>query len=401
MMEQLATRCPHCQTGFRVTQAQLDFRAGQVRCGVCRNRFDGIAQRFDYLGTGPTTANLPTAEPQVTLAETEPATDSAAGSAQVMATTAPAVSAAPSITAMPAAIVPDHAAPIVTVNFGGANDAPSASAAGSSMEAELDALSQAIADLRTKPWAGLPPAPDANLGTPANPDTDDENDGLGVNALDDTSTRAHNNAHKDPLLAFDGIAPESVVLQSTRRRSRGRRIWKILLWTGIPLLTLTLAAQVLYQFRNDIAARSPQAARQLRTLCVQLGCTIRLPMQLEKLSLVSSQLDAAPLPAPAVSTESADSAGNSIADKPRLQRMTLVALLRNQGNTAQSWPSIDVQLKDTDGKVTVRKAFLPAQYRHADEVAAGMSPHSEIEIRIPFELAGEVPASFEATLFYH
>ena len=40
-----ATRCPHCQTRFRVTPAQLELRAGLVRCGACREIFNGR----DYL----------------------------------------------------------------------------------------------------------------------------------------------------------------------------------------------------------------------------------------------------------------------------------------------------------------------------------------------------------------
>ena len=38
----LATRCPHCQTTFRVANDQLKLRAGLVRCGSCREVFNGI-----------------------------------------------------------------------------------------------------------------------------------------------------------------------------------------------------------------------------------------------------------------------------------------------------------------------------------------------------------------------
>ena len=34
------TRCPKCATAFRVTEAQLAARSGQVRCGRCGNVFD-------------------------------------------------------------------------------------------------------------------------------------------------------------------------------------------------------------------------------------------------------------------------------------------------------------------------------------------------------------------------
>ncbi|WP_083902144.1 DUF3426 domain-containing protein [Pandoraea sp. B-6] len=39
----LATRCPHCHTVFRVVADQLKLRDGLVRCGNCREVFDGHA----------------------------------------------------------------------------------------------------------------------------------------------------------------------------------------------------------------------------------------------------------------------------------------------------------------------------------------------------------------------
>jgi predicted Zn finger-like uncharacterized protein len=38
----LATRCPHCQTTFRVANDQLKLHAGLVRCGSCHQTFNGI-----------------------------------------------------------------------------------------------------------------------------------------------------------------------------------------------------------------------------------------------------------------------------------------------------------------------------------------------------------------------
>ncbi len=39
----MITRCPACQTAFRVTDAQLAARNGRVRCGACANIFDAAA----------------------------------------------------------------------------------------------------------------------------------------------------------------------------------------------------------------------------------------------------------------------------------------------------------------------------------------------------------------------
>ena len=38
----MLTRCPHCQTAFRVTPDQLKARQGRVRCGRCQTVFDAI-----------------------------------------------------------------------------------------------------------------------------------------------------------------------------------------------------------------------------------------------------------------------------------------------------------------------------------------------------------------------
>lgn len=41
MADEQYTRCPGCKTIFRVTDAQLELREGQVRCGHCRTVFNG------------------------------------------------------------------------------------------------------------------------------------------------------------------------------------------------------------------------------------------------------------------------------------------------------------------------------------------------------------------------
>ena len=362
-MEQFATRCPHCHTPFRVTQAQLEQRGGKVRCGVCRETFDGIDQLFDFGGR--------VAPAEMAMGVTEPLPASA----------------------MPA-VATDGASRIALDDLG-PTDAPTTTPAGSAMQAELDALSLAIADLQAKPWSEPASQASAKFGG-YTPDEDPASDEDDASHDDDIGPLANDTKHYGDE-NDDEAVQEPVFVQSARRRSRGRRTWKILLWIAVPLLTLALAAQLVYYFRNEIAARSPQAARQLRALCAQAGCTIRLPMRLEKLSLAASQLDASPVPSPAATADGTIPAP----DAAQGTHLTLVAVLRNQGDTAQAWPSIDLQLKGADGKVFVRKAFLPAQYLRTEEIPAGMAAHSETEIRIPFDLAGEAPAGFELTLFYH
>ena len=49
----LATKCPHCNTVFRVAHDQLKLRGGVVRCGSCNEVFDGNAALLEPLPTTP------------------------------------------------------------------------------------------------------------------------------------------------------------------------------------------------------------------------------------------------------------------------------------------------------------------------------------------------------------
>jgi len=331
MDAQLATRCPHCQTSFRETMQQLELREGSVRCGSCREIFNGIDTVFEY-------------EPGQGFELTPPPAEQ------------------------------DIADRMTLIDFGSLRGAPEAPAQ-PTMQEELDALSRAIADLQSKPWAEPPATPRSEFGDEA-ADDEQETDAPAVDAA-----------------AADTPAAEPGFVQQARSRERSARVWKFLLWVGIPLLLLALFAQLAYHFRSEIAARSPLADRARRAACARLGCTIRLPMQLDQLSLASSHLEqAAPAALPADATAAP-------ADAPH--QLTLVALLRNRGDTVQAWPSLDLRLKNAEGTTVVRKALLPTQYLKPDEIQRGMAAHSEREIRIAFDLSGESPTDFDLALFYH
>lgn len=107
----LATRCPHCHTQFRVTPQQLTLREGMVRCGACREIFNGM----DYLSERDAPADMPT----------------------------------------PTNKEDDSSGRMTLIDFGSLRGA--AVPSDSTMQEELEALSKAIADLQNKPWSE--PAP--------------------------------------------------------------------------------------------------------------------------------------------------------------------------------------------------------------------------------------------------
>jgi predicted Zn finger-like uncharacterized protein len=324
-MEQLATQCPHCGTQFRVTLAQLELRDGQVRCGSCREVFNGIDTVFEYTG-----------EPSAA-----PSADSEASEAQ------------------------DFSNRMTLFDVGTPGGTKTA-ASESNMQEELDALSRAISDLQSKPWAPSPttertefadeqPAPFAAAGTAT-------------------------------------AAEQPGFVKEAREQARGGSGRRVLLWVGIPLLLLALVAQLSWMFRNELAARSPQAGKLLRAACVRLHCEIKLPLNLEQLSLSSSRLEQAPL-----SESSPAAAGNG---NDAALPMTLIALLQNTSDTAQTWPALELTLRDTDGTLLVRKVFLANNYVTPNELREGMPARSEREIRLPLALTGEPPAGFAVSIFY-
>lgn len=308
----LATRCPHCQTLFRVTTEQLQLRQGSVRCGSCREVFNGS----DFLNP-----------PQAVVADiADPAPEQEI----------------------------ESSARMTLIDFSAWQGGTPAPQSESNMQEELDALSKAISELQNKPWRE--PA-DMAAQSEHEPEHGSEYD----------SDR-------------DWDEDEPGFIKQARKKQRAQRIRKWLLVLGIPLLLLTLLAQLTYRFRDDIAVRVPESSPLLRAACAHLGCKIALPAQITMLSLQSSQLLAVP-------------------DQP--EHFELVALLRNQSNTPQAWPALELLLKDETGQALVRKVFLPAEFLPPSvDKTLGIASRSEREIRIAFTLTGPQAADFQLTLFY-
>ncbi len=295
----LATRCPHCQTRFRVTPAQLELRAGLVRCGACREIFNG---RDHLLG-----------DPE---------------EVEALATTAE-----------------DTDGRMTLIDFGSLR--ASQPAVTSKMQEELDELSRAIADLQAKPWRET--APNELAAEPP----------------------------KEPVTTPP--ATPAFVAQARKQNQRAGK-WTFLLWLGIPALLAALTLQLAYFFRADIAAYSPEAGRYLRAACARLGCQVKLPQHIDLLSLESSHLQEVP---------------------GQQAQYTLTALLRNQADTVQAWPSLELQLKTDTGQPMVRKVLEPANYLTTADLKKGIAAHAEHEIQLSFELTDDHPGGFSVTLFYH
>ena len=69
MTAPMHTRCPQCQTIFHVTPAQLEARAGLVRCGICASAFQADQNLIETLPNNHRAAHTPAADE---IARTDP-----------------------------------------------------------------------------------------------------------------------------------------------------------------------------------------------------------------------------------------------------------------------------------------------------------------------------------------
>jgi|GEM_PF-334252 len=95
----LATRCPHCQTAFKVANDQLKLHAGLVRCGSCQQTFNAVENLLPGEGQKPapapaTASAKPASAPTATNALTAAAATSAVTTAATNATAASPAAAA-------------------------------------------------------------------------------------------------------------------------------------------------------------------------------------------------------------------------------------------------------------------------------------------------------------------
>jgi predicted Zn finger-like uncharacterized protein len=359
----LATRCPHCRTTFRVVQDQLKLRGGLVRCGACKEIFNGAENLLRPRDAAPRPAAGDTAGNQAAPAPPTPtptphAADTAGAPAASAGLHRPAPGPSPQSPGEPH---PDPLLRMTLMDFSVFHDeaeqAPTqpdfsvprrvASPASSTPSAETgDDLSRAIDDLKSKPWRGM------------------------------SSKRARHD--EDAIDALDSGEPEFVV--RARRQQRLARSTRIGLVAGSAALALLLAFQLLYQFRVPLAAGSPAAATMLAGICRLAGCSIGLPAQIDMVTIESSELQALP--------SSADT-------------FTLVMLLRNRSAVRQQWPYIELTLNDASEAAVARRVITPRDYLPpSQDPAQGFAPNSEQSARLVMNLAQVKAAGFRAYLFY-
>jgi len=236
----LATQCPHCHTTFRVAHDQLKLRAGLVRCGACKQIFNGIENLLPPQDQPAAPEPMKTARP-----ESPPAQEPAQQQATPIEP--------------PAADLHEQGTedPLLRMTL---VDFTHSEQADDDIQAQIESnevLEKAIDDLQRKPWRS---------------EQDD------ADRLDEVESKAY----EEPSFVRQG-----------RRRQRMGRTLRILMAIGLPVLLAALLAQAAYIFRNQLAALFPETKPALVAACELVGCRVGLPAQIESVSIESSELQAA------------------------------------------------------------------------------------------------------------
>ncbi|HEV2611535.1 MAG TPA: DUF3426 domain-containing protein [Noviherbaspirillum sp.] len=222
-------------------------------------------------------------------------------------------------------------------------------------------------------------------GQPADPDAPDPLE----SAIEDLQRkplrekRKSRRKHTDALDETDddeSAYQEPSFVKQGRRRQRFGRALRIALIGGTLLMLFGALAQATYIFRDQLAARFPQAKPALVEACNLIGCRIGLPAQIDAVVIESTELQ-------------------SLA--PEKNIFMLSALLRNHGSIVQAWPHIELTLKDANEKPLARRVFVPADYvKSGPELQKGLLPKSEHPVKIQFELTQLKAAGYRVYVFY-
>jgi predicted Zn finger-like uncharacterized protein len=175
----LATRCPFCETVFRLQPAQLALRRGLVRCGHCREVFDASSSLFDLADGGDFRSATPvTADEVARLISQEPrGAGEGLGAAAAATATSSAAASAASTAASTASAAEERAEPVpppaateaaAAADLSAAPEAPAVPAAPfepASPEAHAPGSSDDpnSPDFRADTWNPWAPAPDASV----------------------------------------------------------------------------------------------------------------------------------------------------------------------------------------------------------------------------------------------
>ncbi|MCX7896828.1 MAG: zinc-ribbon domain-containing protein [Rhodocyclaceae bacterium] len=384
----MRTRCPHCQTVFRITAEQLRARAGRVRCGRCRQVFDALANLSDAPFEGfaerafsPAVSLPPQApRPAMTTHDEALSSEPAASAGLQSPLAAPAALETPA--AQPAKETSGAPCAWAREKDEGRGKAPAQPRAEEEAASSLPPREDDGHPARYGPAAESTPAesapaesaPAENAFSPApsplaaREPTKENGAGAPLSAQEPDAA-PHGADEGNAELARPDMGAAEKPAPPPRR-------WPWLL-ASIFLLLLALL-QTAYYLRVELAAHVPIMREFWLAVCREIGCELPFPRKPDALKLLHTEL--APF-------------GE--------KRYELIASLRNAASYAIAYPHLELTLTDTRDGVLARKVFSPREWLPSErEPSQGFAAGDEFEFRLVFEAQDLAAAGYRLYLFY-
>lgn len=381
----LATRCPHCATTFRVAHDQLKLRAGLVRCGACKQIFNGVE---NLLGPELVPIERPVAAARQPLPESAtPQSESTAPAAPSSPRSDQASGTASSTPAgMPASA---GSATPSSINLTAPTTFSETEAPQRETEKDVDPLTRmTLMDFTAFEEMGLAPmspGPAEKAPVPGAKEDESETPDEIEKAIEDLHSRPWREEKRrkkngaDESTSYEETEEPDFVRHARRRQQVGHRM-KWVYGISSVLLALLLAAQLAYAFRDQLAQRVPQLGPLLQQACSRLNCRIGFPAPISALAIESSELQAM---------------------ATRADTYQLRVLLRNRYDTTVAWPHLELTLNGAQEQALARRSFSPVDYLSSPEQAqAGFAAQSEQLVNVHFVLQNQSASGFRVYLFY-
>lgn len=336
----MKTRCPDCQTIFRVTPEQLKARAGKVRCGHCQGVFNALDSLLDE--TVVSAVRAPSSTQQPVIAPAPPirlADEPTAAQPEAHFTVDDSLTDVDPAELEPALAEPNFSEPVFS----------------EPAFAELPVVEQDFAE----PTLVDPPLTEAaaqELGKAT---------GL-IMPRETTEIPGYSKWSEGVMAAAVAHAPEKAAR------------WPFTV--AALLLVAALAGQLVFRFRSEIAVTLPSLRPALELLCRAFDADIPLPRHVELVSIETSDLQA---------------------DPARGNLLVLNATLRNRANYGQAYPSLELSLTDTQDVAIARRVFAPTEYLPA-KIPAGQpfAANSDIGVHLWIEAKEISAAGYRLYVFY-
>jgi predicted Zn finger-like uncharacterized protein len=368
----MLTRCPACQTVFRVAPEQLAARHGRVRCGHCLNAFNALQNAVDGTQEATTVA--------------EPALEGPHAS-QVDSTASEGI-------------------PVEAVSQGKPrSEAAAEDEAGEAASGESPPELPAV--FRSRAQQALEPVGPEAEREAAEPSDDLADDVIAEGALQTASADEAQAAPTDAPLerapggeAREGSISTAVLTRSDPDDDRAEYYVRA---AGIPVpppslsmrnapedrrrvlgiavgcLVVTLLVQGLFLLRQPLTRTIPALRGPLLALCQALGCQLPLPREAAEISVEASDLH----PEPGAQGD-----------------FVLHATLRNRAGYPQAYPHVELSLTDALDKTLVRRVFSPEEWIPGNPPDAAFAPDATAVVALSFNSAGVAAVGYRVYAFY-